>query len=439
MPMRRTIAEYRAAVRSLVLTIGARLETEPMPVSDTTMASAGGGYLGRVLAEDVFSNLDLPPFQNSQMDGYAIRSADVRTASQANPVALPVAAPIAAGDPPVALREGEAAPIMTGAPIPAGADAVIPIEAAFPPHFMSSGTDPGSAAALVRFQAPTEAGSYLRARGSDLRAGSLVLAAGTRMGPAQWGVLAACGLTSAPVRRRIRVLVLSSGHELRRSGEELEEGQIYDANGIMLVLALQDCAAETTVEMVPDDQSVVLAALSRSAAAADLIVTTGGVSAGSFEVVRDVFESRGVMFQSIAMQPGGPQGLGEADLRGILPPAGRPASGTTIPVICFPGNPVSTMVSFEMFLRPVLRELTGSMPTRRRVEHRQLADAVDSPPAKHQVRRGRVNPDGQVELVGGPSSHLLHSYASASALVHLPVGVAHAEAGATVEIWRLDE
>ncbi|HWU60289.1 MAG TPA: molybdopterin-binding protein, partial [Microbacteriaceae bacterium] len=154
-----------------------------------------------------------------------------------------------------------------------------------------------------------------------------------------------------------------------------------------------------------------------------------GVSAGAFEVVREALEPAGVRFGGVAMQPGGPQGLGRAQL---------PGWAASVPVVAFPGNPVSALVSFELFLRPVLLRLAG-LNASRPVESLPLAHAVDSMPAKHQVRRGIVNDAGMVELVGGPSSHLLHAYAKSSVLVHLPVGLSHADAGENVEIWRIDD
>ena len=159
----------------------------------------------------------------------------------------------------------------------------------------------------------------------------------------------------------------------------------------------------------------------------DLVLTTGGVSTGDYEVVRDVFEPAGVTFGSVAMQPGGPQGFGTATF-------GR----FSAPVIAFPGNPVSALVSFEMFLRPVLRQLHGLSPNRRS-SFAPLAEEVDSPTAKHQVRRGRLNSAGEVELIGGPGSHLLHSYALSTVLVHIPVGTSHLAAGDSVEVWSIDE
>ena len=413
----RSVAEHQEAVRLLLAPLADR---DPELVG---LEEARRGGSDRVLATDLRTSLDHPPFDNSQMDGYAVRSADLTPGA-----ALRVAPRIAAGHPGAALAAGAAAPIMTGAPLPEGADAVVPIEAATPDAFLPEG-----AGQTVRFAARPDTGAFVRGRGSDLPAGSVLLAAGSRLGPAQWGVIAASGITSVPVLRRIRVLVLSTGDELRAAGEPLGPGQVHDANSAALAAAVRGAGAEVTETLtLGDDAATVRPVLARAATGADLLLTSGGVSKGAYEVVRDVFEDAGVLFDSVAMQPGGPQGIGLAALEG------QDGHRFTLPVVAFPGNPVSALVSFEMFLRPVLRRLHGLRPDRRSFLA-SLADGADSPPAKHQVRRGRLDADGRVELVGGPSSHLLHGYASSTVLVHLPVGAARLQAGASVEVWDIDE
>lgn len=418
----RTVAEHQKAIRALVLPLADALGAEELAVSGRAIAAASSNHLGRILAEDIFAGIDLPPFDNSQMDGYAVRANELSEASDAQPVTLASAGTIAAGDPVGELAPGYAAPIMTGAPIPVGADAVIPIERATPARFQSPGPDN-----RVSFRKPVTVGTFVRQRGSDIGAGKLLLAAGARMGPAQWGTIASGGITTATVLRRLRVALISTGHELRHSGDDLQPGQIYDANSVALAGAIADAGASVQVAVVRDDPDELVAML--STAHADLVVSTGGVSAGAFEVVRIALEPRGVEFCSVAMQPGGPQGFGLATLD----------EDRTVPVVAFPGNPVSALVSFEMFLRPVLRAVAGYAVPDRRAERRPLAAEVSSPHAKHQVRRGRIAGDGTVELVGGPGSHLLHSYAASSVLVHIPAGIGHLDAGSPVETWRIDD
>lgn len=424
-----TPAEHADAVAQLLAPVIDSLADEARSESITL---SPGTASGRVLSADVRSPITVPPFRNSQMDGYAVRAGDLASASADAPVALRIGATSAAGD---AVHEhvpGTAAPVMTGAPIPSGADAVVPIEIADPPRFIGIGSGAvvkTPADTTVRFHAPVQAGAFVREAGADLAAGSTILPAGARLGPAQLGSLASAGVTEVQVRPRPVALLLSTGHELRAPGEELEPGQIYDANTASLTAAMEESGAIVRVAFAPDDASAVLDAIAQHPDA-DLVVTTGGVSAGAFEVVRDALEPAGVRFGKVAMQPGGPQGLGTARLS-------SGGSVRTVPVIAFPGNPVSALLSFEMFLRPILRRAAGLDPSRR-VQRAPLAEALNSPGEKHQIRRGRLRADGSVE-VGAPGSHLLHDYARATALVHIPIGADALPAGAEVEVWRIDE
>ncbi len=410
----RSVADHQLAVESLLAPLARRPAQRLADLSPMTLAR-----LGRpVLAEAVLSPIDLPPFDNSQMDGYAVRTDDLSPGA-----VLEVGEPIPAGAEVGILPAKVARPIMTGAAVPDGADAIVPIEASVPPVFPAPGTR-----STVAFDATPDRGSFVRTRGSDLAAGAQLLAAGTLLGAAHWGVLAAAGVTEVWVTAPVRVLLLSTGDELQRAGTALESGRIYDANSASIAVALAGCGVElASVDVVSDDATALRALLDSRAATVDLVITTGGVSKGAYEVVRDVLEPLGVEFVSVAMQPGGPQGLGLADL-----------GSKRMPVIALPGNPVSALVSFEMFVRPVIRSLHG-LPRERTALRAPLADPVDSPAGKHQVLRGRTDDAGLVRLVGGASSHLLHAYASSSVLVHLPLGVDHLDAGAEVEIWRIDD
>lgn len=429
----RTFAEHQHAVRELLAPMRTRLD-DPARFEEISLADSGAEALGRVLARDIHSPVDLPAFANSQMDGYAVRAADLAGARPDAPVALPVGVTIAAGDAVLSHPPGTASPIMTGAPIPSGADAIVPIEAADPPRFPGLGADRHDAAAgtTVAFAAPVEAGAYVRTAGSDVASGAHLLPTGIRLGPAQLGALAAAGVTNVAIRRPVSVLLISTGHELRSPGEPLASGQIHDANTSMIAAALRESGATVHATLAPDDAGAVLAALAASVDLVDLVVTTGGVSAGAFEVVRDALEPLGVEFAKVALQPGGPQGLGTA-----VVDTGSGSPPVEVPVVSFPGNPVSALVSFELFLRPVLRAFAGLAPDRSRATLR-LAHPVTSPVDRHQVRRGVLDGNGDVE-VGAPSSHLLHAYANATVLVHLPVGVDALPAGANVDVWRIDD
>ncbi len=402
----RPVAEHAEAVAALL----GPTATETVPLA---------GALGRILAEDLVSPMALPPFSNSAMDGYAVRSADLADV----PAALPVAADIPAGrsDGP-ALDGGTAHRIMTGAAMPDGADAVVQVE----------WTDAGTA--TVRIERAVAAGQNVRVAGEDVTAGQVVLPAGTVLGPAQVGLAAAVGAGSLAVRRRPRVLVLSTGSELVAPGEPLRHGQIHESNGPMLAAAVTDAGAVAELlRFVPDDVEQFLGTLDEALAAraddpVDLVLTSGGVSAGAYEVVKDAFTDRGVTFAKVAMQPGMPQGLGHHH-----GPAGDVA------VVTLPGNPVSSLVSFEVFVRPVLRAAFGHpQPGRPRVRAR-LAEPLASPPGRRQFRRGRLNAvDGTVTAVGAPGSHLLAALARADCLLVVGEETTRVEAGEAVEVWLLD-
>ncbi len=413
----RSVAEHRDAVSALLNDLDGRTER-------TSLRQA----LGRCVMDDVVSTIALPTFDNSQMDGYAVRAAELAAATDAAPVILTVGEAIPAGrnDTP-SLPPGAAMPIMTGAPIPTGANAVIPIEAATPDRFLTERP------ARVSFRAPVRLGTFIRLRGSDVTSGQLLVSAGQKLGPRQLGLLAATGIEDVKLRHRLRVLVLSTGSELRQPGEPLEPGQTYDANTTMLVAALtEDGADVTTARIAPDSATEFVDLLSTHLRQAsepfDLILTSGGVSAGAFEVVKDALRGGAVEFVSVAMQPGGPQGIGRV--------AG-------VPLLAFPGNPVSAFISYEVFLRPVLRTAAGYSDVERETVSARLREPLISPSTKHQLRRGtlRTAQSGGyvVELDSGPGSHLVGALAHSNALVHIPVGTAQLPPGAPVEVWQLSE
>lgn len=285
---------------------------------------------GCVLVEDVVVEIALPPFDNSSMDGYAVRVADVAGATEEFPAVLTVIGDIAAGDAGLLggqrVGPGEAARIMTGAPLPTGAEAVIPVE------WTDGGTGEGPAAAMrahrdapegargeVRVHRPVEARAHVRDRGSDVRPGDLALRAGSVVGPPQIGLLAAIGRSTVKVRPRPRVVVISTGSELVQPGEELTGGQIYDSNSFALTAAARDAGAIAyRVGAVTDDAETLRATIEDQLIRADIVVTTGGVSVGAYDVVKEALSSvgdedepgSGIDFRKLAMQPGKPQGFG---------------------------------------------------------------------------------------------------------------------------------
>jgi molybdopterin molybdotransferase len=378
--------------------------------------------LDRVLAAELRASADLPSFRSSQMDGYAVRAADVAGAAAGAPVVLPVVAEIPAGPGgPVVLARGTAARIMTGAVVPEGSDAVVPVEDTDAERFGThAAAARGAVGTDVGVLAPRDPGEFVRDVGSDVRAGDLVLAAGTLLGPQHLAAAASCGVAALDVRARVRVAVVSTGTEVVEPGASAAAGQVYDANLHGLAAAARRAGAEVVLTGRTGDEPRELAALlARAAEASDLVLTSGGVSQGAYEVVKDTLGDD-VTFRSVAMQPGGPQGFGTHH-------------GT--PILTFPGNPVSAQVSFAVFARDALERAAGR--PQRADERRVVTSAIDSPPGKAQILRGRLGADGTVDLVGGAGSHLVATMAAADALIEVPAGVARVEAGASVRVVRL--
>jgi molybdopterin molybdotransferase len=394
------VAEHQRAVADLLATTTA--ETRPLDQC-----------LGLALAADLTSPIALPAFDNSAMDGYAVRSVDLAEADEQT-VVLPVAEDVPAGrvdNPP--LRPGTAHRIMTGAQVPPGADAVIPVER----------TDGGTAE--VRAHAAVKPGANVRKAGEDVTPGTAVLRAGAELGAAQLGLAAAVGTAELPVHRPPRVLVLSTGSELVEPGTPLRPGQIYESNGLMLASAVREAGGRARLlRFVADDVEQFHAALEPEIAATELILTSGGVSAGAYEVVKDALAGQGVEFTKIAVQPGMPQGAGRY--------RGGPA------VVALPGNPVSAMVSFEVFVRPALRRSAGFANAQRPVRAATLTEPVRAAPRKRVFRRARFDPrTGEVTPHGGPGSHLLAAMAGANCLLEIPEDVEELPAGASAQIWDL--
>ncbi|MEV0165239.1 molybdotransferase-like divisome protein Glp [Nonomuraea fuscirosea] len=367
--------------------------------------------LGTTLAEDVTSPVPLPPFDNSAMDGYAVRAEDLAEL----PVTLPVIDDVAAGS--VELRAvgpGHTVRIMTGAPMPAGADAVVPVE----------WTDGGTVS--VRIDRRAEAGNAVRRAGEDVQAGEVVLKAGTVIGPAQLGIIAGVGRRRVLARPRPRVVVVSTGAELVEPGGTLAPGQIWESNSYTLAAAVREAGAEGfRAGSVGDDPAVLLDRLDTHLVRADAIITTGGVSMGAYEPVKEALSPLGtVRFEKVAMQPGMPQGFG------VL-------GEDEVPIFALPGNPVSSFVSFMLFVRPALdrmRGLPGGLPE---TVTATVTGPLRSPPGRRSYLRGVLAPDGTVTPVHGQGSHQLAALALANALIVVPEDVTEVESGSAMEVVRL--
>jgi molybdopterin molybdotransferase len=376
------------------------LDAEPVPLA----ASAG-----RVIAADARSPVDLPPFASSAMDGFAVRSSDT-------PGRLPVVARIAAGVPaPRALEPGEAMGIATGGVVPDGADAVIPIE------------DVAENDNSVEIEHPVGQGDNVRPRGSDVSAGDVVVAQGSRLGPAQIGALAAAGLVEVSAARRPRVVVLATGTELRRPGEPLGPGEVYEANGVLLATAFASAGADVeTLPTVADDAAAHRRAL-ESGLEADVLVTSGGVSVGPHDLVRGLLAELGVeeIFWGVAVKPGKPLAFG--------------VRGSTL-VFGLPGNPVSSLVGAEVFVRPALLALQGASVPGPVYSAGSLASAIRRNKQRDQFVRARSVPSATgvvLEPIMGQESHMIARAATADALVHAPRGDGELAAGDTVRYLPL--
>jgi molybdopterin molybdotransferase len=402
----RTVDEHLTAVLGTLA---------PLPPLEVNLLDAHGC----ALAEDVVAWRPLPGFDNSSMDGYAVRSVDVARATPETPVELPVIGDIAAGSSGVySVNTGLAVRIMTGAPSPAGADCVIPVE----------WTDGGVAKVRINYSPP--AGLSIRRAGEDVTAGETVLTKGTSLGAPQIGLLAAIGRARVLIRPRPRVVIFSTGNELVDVGIEPGPAQLNESNSYALTAAAREAGAIAyRVGIVPDDPTKLMSLIEDQLVRADLVVTTGGVSAGAYDTVKAVLSRLGtVEFLKVAMQPGMPQGFGTV-------------GPDSTPIFTLPGNPVSAYVSFEVFVRPAIRRMLGVLPLYRPLVRARLAQPITKSEGKRSYVRARLDVnDGAyvVTPVGGMGSHLVADLALANAFIVAPDHVTEIPIGATVSVMMLE-
>jgi molybdenum cofactor synthesis domain-containing protein len=409
--------------RRLILQDVLPLRAETVPLSEA---------LGRVLASDTVALLTLPRWDNSAMDGFAVRSQDVVDASEATPVRLAVIGEVAAGHVPGSrVVTGTAVRVLTGAMLPPGADAVVPVEE----------TDAAQGVAAlpgeVGIRAAAARGAHVRLVGSDIEQGEALLPAGTRIGPAALAALAATGHASVEVHRRPRVAIVATGDELSPLGEPLGPASIPDSNSESIAAQVIAAGAEPVrLGIAIDEQEAVRERVVEGILAADVLVATGGVSVGARDVVRGVFEEVGSLdLWRVAIQPGKPLAYGSA---------ARPDGGYCI-LFGLPGNPVSSFVTFELFVRPVLRRMRGESATQGRPVVRAVLDeAVRKSRDRRAFLRVRLSeePDESgrlhASLAGGQGSHVLSALAVANGLAVIPEGLPSLPAGAEVEVIRID-
>ena len=401
-----TVEDHRARVLDAVTLL---------PVETVRLADAAA----RTLAAPVRTAHDLPGFDNSSMDGFAVHVADVEGADAENPVTLRVVADLPAGssdDP--SFGAGEAVRIMTGAPVPTDADAIVPFED-------TAGGLADSLGTVEVRRAPAASGAFIRRRGGDTRAGEVVLSAGERLGPFALAAAAAAGVAELEVHRRPRVAVVSTGSELVVPGVVPGRGQTPDSNSTLLAALVAETGAEVTVTSSLQDDANAIHALLDHAADVDVIVFSGGVSAGAYEPVRQALEGR-IAFEKVAMQPGKPQAFGALD-------DGRLVFG-------LPGNPVSVAVSFEVFVRPALLALQGRADVDRRLARLTASESWTTPPGRRQYLPAAVDlVAGTVRpaTAGGSGSHLAASLARAEAFAIVPADVSTVAAGDPLDVMLI--
>ncbi len=377
-----------------------------LPAVDVPILDA----LGLVLAEDIVADRDVPPFRNSAMDGYAVRGDDVASA----PVELRVVGEVAAGGfPDRPVGPGEAMRIMTGAPMPDGADTVVRVE------------DTDNASDLVTVTAATPKGISTREAGEDLRKGETVLTKGTVLRAAEIGLVASVGRARVRVRKRPRVAVFSTGDEIVDLDQPLERGQIRDSNRYTLASAIRAAGAEPWVRGIVRDSPEALRAALREAVAADAIVTSGGVSVGDHDHMKPVLSELGTIdFWAIAIRPGRPLAFGE------LKDGDR-----RVPIFGLPGNTVSALLTFEIFVRPALLRMQGRANVSRPKAKARLLEPVDKIGSLRFFARGIHDPEaGTVRLTGPQGSGILRSMSLANCLIDLPVGPSRVEKGELVDV-----
>jgi molybdopterin molybdotransferase len=400
-----TVAEARAKVLDAV---------EPRGVEDVIVGDA----LGLVLAKTFTAPHPLPRFDNSAMDGYAVRGDDAGAASEHSPVALEVVGEVRAGDPgEVKVRPGTAVRIMTGAPLPAGADAVVPVE------------ETAESEDRVEVRAATPSGRHVRPAGDDLHAGATLVAAGSELGPGELALLATMGFSPVPVRRGPRVAIVVTGDELVPPEADPRPGQIRDSNSVALRALVAEAGGEPVVSPpVPDDRAATLKALRDAREGADLVVSSGGVAVGRYDFVKDVIQELGhIELWRVAMQPGRPVVLGSV--------------GET-PFLGLPGNPVSIHVGFEQFVRPAIRKMRGCGSLLRPTVRATLTETVRKPPGRLHFVRVRLDAatEGWRATPTGPQgSHIQSSLIDCHGVARFEIEetVLEAQSQVVVEVWRL--
>ncbi|MEZ7897493.1 MAG: molybdopterin molybdotransferase MoeA [Flaviflexus sp.] len=398
--------------RQIILSLGTPVSTEVLPLHAAD---------GLVNAEPVFARFAVPPFDNSAMDGFAVRAADIENL----PVTLPVSTDIPAGRTDVTeLEPGTAARIMTGAPLPPGADTIVQVEKTANPekNMLSEAPDE------VTIVEPVKHGANVRFSGEDIAVGEAALDAGVLLGPTQLSALASIGHGYVTAHRKPVIGVLSTGSELKKPGEDIAPGQIPDSNTTLVRLLVRAAGGKDVVLSSSSDNPADLAAvLEKAGSYLDGLITTGGVSAGAFDVVKEYLKDKNVSFYKVAMQPGKPQGSGMLTL-----------GGREIPILCLPGNPVSVFVSMKVYGNALIANLSGRTDTDIPWQQWESAESWVTPEGRAQFMPV-VAKDGKIVRAtsGGAGSHLVYSLIKTRGLAYVPAEVEEVKAGDSLRVWWL--
>ena len=414
-----SVEEARARILDHVV----QLPAEKLPLLEA---------LGQALAQDVRAPFDVPPMDNSAMDGYALVAADIAAASPDNPIRLDVIGHVAAGHPgDYRVVPGAAVRIMTGAPVPPGADTIVPYEETDEVDQRMRGT-PGAAIREIRIRRALPVGTNLRPRGEDVAKGALILETGAVLGAAHLGVLASLGYATVQVTRRPTVAILATGDELREPGEPLGAGQIYNSNGYIIAAQVMACGAVPRVLPIARDTVEDLTEKVRTGLNADLFITSAGVSTGEYDLVKDVLTQQGTMdFWRVRMRPGKPLAFGML----------QRDNGSAIPHLGLPGNPVSSMIAFDQFARPAIMKMMGRPAQEPPVVRAILQERVSNSDGRRFYARAHVyNRAGQyyARLTGPQGSNILTSMALANGLVIITEDHQTVEAGELVDVQLLE-
>ncbi len=406
--------------RDNILSMMSVLNTVYIPLSDC---------LGHVLSKDISSIIDVPPWNNSAMDGFAVIANNTQGSSDSNPVKLNVIDSVYAGDMPnLKVSHNTAIRIMTGAPIPDGANAVVPFEQTNEIQQQLNSKQLNT----IDILKPVKENDYIRFRGEDIKSGDSIFTKGTILRPSEIGVLATLGFKEIPVIRKPKIAIISTGNELTTIGETIQPGKIYDANTYSIASSVEKYGGSPIILGIAKDNEESLNKLLDKALDCDILVTSAGVSKGDYDIVKNILSQRGNMeFWSVNMKPAKPIAFGWINK----------THNEKLPLLGLPGNPVSAMVAFEQFVRPSILKLKGYTNLDKPTIHATLKNTIKNEDGRRMYIRVLVKKEGvdyYAEATGNQGSHVLTSMAKANGLAICPENVLQIDSGQEIEVQMID-